>query len=273
MVESWDESQIKLVTEVLPHVAAQLRASLSNMHGALKCLGTADGNNTPGGPYAAILNQSYYRLLRLVNNLSAAPMLSSDTLFETKNVELVEWLSDLCRQAEVPAEVSGLSLRFETELRCHIVQIHPEHMERLVWNLLSNAFKFTPAGGTVTVTLHKVGGQLLLGVSDTGCGIPQEQQETVFERYLHADLSHPTQGGLGLGLPLCRRIAQGHGGRLLLHSHAGEGTSVSVAIPDRRAAVDTVQDVPFRYAGGFQAVMMELSDALPYQAYAEKHLD
>lgn len=275
VVGQYDENQIRLLTEVLPQVASQLRGSLSNIHGALHCMArTGNGEySADANRNMAILNQSYYRVLRVVNNLTAAPLLAEDTPFELENVEIVEWLDNLCRQAQPLAEVAGIHLSFQTELRSHALAIHPEYMERLVWNLLSNALKFTPENGEVTVSLRKSGRQMLLSVADTGCGIPEERQEDVFERYLHTDHMDSLPHGLGLGLPLCRRIAQGHGGRLLLQSRIDHGTVVTVSLPDRCVETNVVRDVPFQYAGGFQPVMMELSDALPYQAFQEKYLD
>ena len=83
----------------------------------------------------------------------------------------------------------------------------------------------------------------------------------------------PLPHGLGLGLSLCRCFAARQGGNLLLQSEAGKGTTVTVSLPAEHCGVHRVQDVPFHYAGGFQPVMMELSDALPYQGYKEKYLD
>ena len=78
--------------------------------------------------------------------------------------------------------------------------------------------------------------------------------------------------GLGLGLPLCRRIAEGHGGRMVLDSRPDQGTSVTLALPDEMAE-DTVEDVQFDYAGGFQPALVGLAAALPYQAFLQKHSD
>ena len=114
---------------------------------------------------------------------------------------------------------------------------------------------------------------MLLSVSDNGCGISEELRETVFDRYLHFQRMDPLPHGLGLGLPLCRRIAEGHGGRLMLRSAEGEGTTVTVSLPQKRSADGGVRDVPFHYAGGFQSVLMELSDALPYRAFRARHRD
>ena len=268
-----ENKEEKLLNEILPNVAAQLRGSLGNIHVAMQHLAPTGGEDTAAERDLAIINQSYYRLLRVVNNLSAAPMLLQTDTIQLQNVELVSWLDGLCRQAQPLAEEAGLELTFSCALPHHIVGIHKEHLARLVWNLLSNAIKFTSRGGKVTVSLRVAGSQVLLSVEDNGCGIKEELQETVFDRYLHAQRMDPLPHGLGLGLPLCRRIAEGHGGRLLLQSREGEGTTVTCALPDRRAKCDVVRDVPFDYAGGFQTVLVELADALPYGAFRPRHID
>lgn len=267
-----DEQQAKLLNEILPNVASQIRGSLGNMHAAMRHLAPGE-NDEALRKDQAIFAQSYYRMMRLVNNLSAAPMLLETTPFLTANAELVEWLGGLCRQAQPLAEVAGITLTFSCDMSSHVAAIHKGHLTRLVWNLLSNALKFTPAGGSITVSLRVSGSQILLRVADTGCGIREDLQETVFDRYLHPDQMDPQPHGLGLGLPLCRRIAQGHGGQLLLESREGTGTTVTAVLPDRRSPEGVVRDVPFHYAGGFQPVLMELSDALPYGAFTPEHLD
>ena len=263
----------ELLNEILPNVASQLRGPLGNMHVAILRMKNSCEENEAAERNMAILSQSYYRAMRLVNNLSAAPMLTETAPFLTANVELVAWVDELVRQTQPLAEEAGVEVRFETELRHHSVAIHKNHMERLFWNLMSNALKFTPRGGSVTVTVRLSGKQVLLEVTDTGCGISEELQETVFDRYLHPQRMDPQPHGLGLGLPLCRRIAEGHGGRLMLQSRVGQGTTVTVALPDRKSLSGVVKDVAFHYAGGFQPVLMELSDALPYGAFRARHID
>lgn len=267
-----DENEVKLLSEILPHVAAQLRGSLSNMRAAVDHL-VPERDTEAGEKELAIFQQSYYRMMRLSSNLASAPMLLETEQFATKNVEWVSWLDELCRQAQPLAEEAGVELTFDCRMNAHVAAMHPAYMERLVWNLLSNAVKFTPRGGNVTVTLRSSGKQLLLSVADTGCGISEELQETVFDRYLHTQRMDPQPHGLGLGLPLCRRIAEGHGGRLVLQSAEGKGTTVTVSLPDRRNDGDALRDVAYHYAGGFQSVLMELSDALPYKAFRARHID
>ncbi len=267
------QEELRLLGEVLPNVASQMRGMLGNLYAAMQSAAPVMEKEPSLAQDREIMQQSYYRLLRLVNNLSSASMLLESDAFSLRNIEIVEWLDNLCRQAQPLAEAAGIDLVFSCDMGSHVVAVHPEMLERLVWNLLSNALKFTPQGGKITLSLRRGGGQLLLAVSDTGCGISEELQETVFDRYLHTARQDPQPHGLGLGLPLCRRIAQGHGGRLMLSSQVGRGTTVTAALPDRRSASCEARDVAFQYAGGFQPVLMELSDALPYTVFRPENLD
>lgn len=275
MDRRWTDNEITLLSQVMPHIAEQMRPSLTNLHLAITRLVPPElrDGDAETDTVAAVTSQSYFRLLRLINNLSCAPQLLEDTPFLTENTEIVSFFDTLCRQAQVPAAEAGISFVYHIEPASLIVAIDREQTEHLFWNLLSNAFKFTPAGGTVTVTVKHAGEQMLLSVSDTGCGITEELMPTVFDRWLHAERTDPSPHGLGLGLPLCRNIALRHGGRLLLRSEAGSGTTVTAALPCRRNTGDVVRDVDFDYAGGFQRVLLELADALPYGAYRQKHLD
>ena len=255
--------EVQLLTKTLPGIAAQLRGTLANMHAALSSGDTPD---------ACILRQSYYRLLRTVTNLTDASLLAEDSPLPKQDTDLVLFIDDLCRQAQPLLEQCGLTLCADLRPRHLIMGFSGTYTARIFWNLLSNAAKFTPAGGQVRVTLLQQGSQALLQVSDTGCGIAPELQDTVYDRIFHGGRMDPPPHGLGLGLGLCRCFARRQGGSLLLRSTPGQGTCVTVSLPAQRCGV-AVQDVPFHYAGGFQPVMMELSDALPYTGFAEKNLN
>lgn len=264
----------RLLNEVLLHVAAQLRTALGGMHIAVGRLAPPDRRDRDAvlDRDAALLNHNYYSLLRLANNLSNAPMLLSDEPLLKENTDMVEWLAGLCRQAEPLFALRHVTLTLQCAAEHHTAAIHRDCLEQAVWNLLSNALKFTPDGGSVTVTLRLGRRQVLLAVSDTGCGIPAGNMETVFDGYLHPERLAVLPGGLGLGLPLCRRIAEGHGGRLLLDSREGQGTTVTLALPDETAG-DMVEDVTFDYAGGFQPALVGLADGLPFGAFLQRHSD
>ena len=266
--------QVRLLNEVLLHVSAQLRTALGGMHIAVSRLAPPERRDTDAAldRDAALLNRNYYALLRLSNNLSNAPMLLDDAPLTRENTDIVTWLDGLCRQAAPLFALRNVALTFQCSAAHHGAAINRVCLEQAVWNLLSNALKFTAEGGAVTVSLRFERRQVLLAVTDTGCGISAEDMEMVFDSYLHPERLAVLPSGLGLGLPLCRRIAEGHGGRLVLNSREGHGTTVTLALPDELAE-DVVEDVAFDYTGGFQPALVGLADGLPFEAFLQKHSD
>ena len=266
--------QVRLLNEVLLHVSAQLRTALGGMHVADSRLAPPERRDADAAldRDAALLNRNYYALLRLSNNLSNAPMLLDDAPLTKENTDIVTWLDGLCRQASPLFALRNVALTFQCSAAHHGAAINRVCLEQAVWNLLSNALKFTAEGGAVTVSLRFERRQVLLAVTDTGCGINAEDMEMVFDGYLHPERAAALPSGLGLGLPLCRRIAEGHGGRLVLNSRVGHGTTVTLALPDELAE-DVVEDVAFDYTGGFQPALVGLADGLPFEAFLQKHSD
>ena len=261
-----DREQLQMMADFLPSVAASLRSPLDSLHLAAQGLIAKTGAN---GPEAAILRQSCFKMLRLVNNMSLAPLLADDLPFYLTTADLTALMTKLYQQCSALAEMAGIKLTLQCDEGMLPSAIHREYLERALWNLISNAFKFTPEGGDVTLRVEKSGKTALLSVSDTGSGISPELMETVFNRCLHTDRQDPQPHGLGLGLLIARRVAEGHGGRLLLESREGVGTTVTLALPLRRAQQEVLRQPIFDYAGGFSPALLELSDALPFQAFLD----
>lgn len=195
----YSEAEKQMLREVLPGIAVQLRGALANIHGALGRLAPERLRDRDTGTdrSAAILCQSYYKILRVVNNLSDAPMLAEDKPLDTENVELVELLEGLCRQGQVLAELLDLRLVFTCRDRAHVIAANRELLERLFWNLVSNAMKFTPPGGTIEVALRTGPDCVLLCVKDSGPGIPQDKLERLFDRWQHSNMDLPVHGWPG----------------------------------------------------------------------------
>ncbi len=107
-----------------------------------------------------------------------------------------------------------------------------ERLRQLVWNLVENALRYTPAGGTVTVSLRRRGPVAELTVADTGIGIEPEHLPHIFERFYRADTGRSrAAGGTGLGLSIVRQITEAHGGQVRVRSTPGEGSTFTVALP------------------------------------------
>ena len=175
---------------------------------------------------------------------------------------------------EYAAELLGLTLEFKSDAPSRIIAMDAVRVERLLLNLLSNAFKFTPRGGTVTVEVRVLPASVELRVSDTGCGIAPEKMETLFDRYRRLNYPDGTKRGLGLGLPICRKIAQDHGGTLVVLSREGAGTTVVATLENKRTPMITMETFfDSDYSGGFNRTQLELADALPKEAFLSKLTD
>lgn len=252
---------------LFPAIAAQIREALSTLHLAfMQAVPPQAREQDPElDRRAAAVDQSYYRILRLANLFSAAA-LSPEVPPALENRDLVELVGDLCDRAGDLAQSLGLEVRFSCALPRHVCAVDPRQLEQLLFHLLSNAFKFTPAGGAVTVELWTRGDRVCLSVTDTGDGIPPERIATLFDRYLHPDRQDPPPHGLGLGLTVCRQIAERHGGVIMAESAVGQGARFTVSLPDRQVE-GAVSDVPFDYAGGFNPTLLALADALPAESF------
>jgi len=262
------EQEQKFLASLFPNVAAQLRVPLGNLYlSAAQLVPAAVRENDPRlDQKAAIMDKSYYQMLRLINNLSMAAYLTDETPLPVQDRDIVDLVGDVCDKAGDLAGNLGLNLRFICAPESHICAVAQEATEQLLYHLLSNAFKFTPAGGTVSVELRFSGKRILLSVSDTGCGISPERLPTLFDRYLQAGQMDLPVHGLGLGLPLCQSIAKRQGGTLMAESRVGEGSRFTLSLPDRQVG-GSVSDVPFDYAGGFNRTLLALADALPAKAF------
>jgi two-component system phosphate regulon sensor histidine kinase PhoR len=113
-----------------------------------------------------------------------------------------------------------------------LVRGDEDRLDQLLMNLLHNAIKFSPSGGTVTVTSDERPGDVAISVADRGMGIPRKDQARVFERFYKVDRARQRGlGGTGLGLSIARHIVEAHGGRIWLESSVGRGSTFSFSIP------------------------------------------
>lgn len=258
---------------LLPQAAAQLRGALSTLYFAANRLAPSFARERDAAldAKAALVDQSYYQLIRLVNNLSSAHYLTGDPL-PLRDRDIVEFVTDIFAKASSLAPLRGLETRLVCAAERHLCAFCPDALEQLLYQLLSNAFKFTPPGGMITVKLCLEEKRKLvsLTVEDTGEGIPQEQLARLFNNYHQTERPAPPPQGLGLGLALCWGIARGHGGAITGESYQGKGSRFVFSMPDRLSASTApvpLSDVPFDYSGGFNHTLMALSDAMPPQAF------
>jgi two-component system OmpR family sensor kinase len=150
----------------------------------------------------------------------------------TETFPLADLVEDLIDLHQAEAESAGVRLQAQIEAPA-LVRGSPERLRRLIENLLSNALRFSPPGGTVTLGLRHLKGLARLWVADQGPGIPPHQRDRVFERFWQADAARAGAEHHGLGLSIAQAIAQAHGGQLRAEEASGGGCRMVLELPLR----------------------------------------
>src|SRR5262249_43048900 len=127
----------------------------------------------------------------------------------------------------------GNALETHVDERLGQIQADERKIRQVVLNLLSNSIKFTPEGGRIEVTVRPSDGSIEISVKDTGIGISPEDQEAAFEEFRQVGRSDKKAEGTGLGLTLCRKFIELHGGRIWVKSEVGQGSTFTFTIPVR----------------------------------------
>ena len=184
-------------------------------------------------------------LLRLVKQLlDVSRFEAGGGRLEPRAVSLNRLVSDLERAFHVLAVQREIDFRVEREPELpDEVFWDPDRINEVLGNLLSNAFKFTPHGGTVELFLERLDDDaVLMRVHDTGAGIPPEQLPRIFDKFYQADNQRAARAaGSGLGLAIAKQIVEAHGGSILCESTPGVGTTFSIALPVRVTGRHTAQ--------------------------------
>jgi signal transduction histidine kinase len=218
--------------EFVALISHDLRTPLTSIMGYLEL--TLEGGNLSEEQhrYLDIVDRNAARLLRLVNDLLFVARFEAGQLdLEPGELDLAAVVRQSVTEAEPRAAAGGIELTCEAS-DVAAVQADRGRMFQLLDNLVSNAIKFTPAGGDVRVSLSPVNGVVRLEVSDTGIGIAPAEQKRLFERFFRASTASDQQiPGTGLGLYIARAIVEAHGGSIAVRSELGEGTSFCVELP------------------------------------------
>lgn len=183
-------------------------------------------------------------IIRLVNDIISLKKAELDTL-KRQAVSLAALARACLRSAEVTAHKTGLQLELLCPPDLPNVWGDPERLGEVFDNLIGNAIKFSPTGGTIVVHLYQDGAYVRVDVTDEGIGIPADKIDLVWERFYQIDGSTRRRfGGTGLGLTIVRRIVQAHEGKVWATSQEGKGSTFSfmipIYIPDQMASLETL---------------------------------
>jgi PAS domain S-box-containing protein len=148
-----------------------------------------------------------------------------------RRVDILKLLQHVGSEMSVVASSNGQTLKVELPESLPLPWADEDRLRQITQNLLVNATKFTPEGGTITLRAKEQNGSLIIEVQDTGYGIPEEEQRRLFRPYHRQIGDREHLSGLGLGLALCKNLVQLHGGRIWVKSEEGKGATFSFSIP------------------------------------------
>ena len=219
-----------LKTDFFSNVSHEIKTSLAIIQNYAELLNREDLSAEKRMEYTENILQATQRLSGLITNMLKLNKLEKQAIQpQPQPFDVCAQLCECALQFEELWEKKEIELEVDMDER--VIISADEQLLELVWtNLLSNAMKFTPAGGTVAITQTTEEGSVVVTVSDTGCGMDEETMKHIFEKFYQGDTSHATEGN-GLGLALVQRILQMSDGSITAASEPGKGTAFTVRLP------------------------------------------
>ncbi len=231
-----------LQRQFLADVSHELRTPLTIMLSSLDLVGTV-GATDPDFQARALadLRVEAERMARMVTQLLLLARTDAGAAATSEPLLIVDLLVDVCRQARPSENAAGLTCPELSSLEGAVVWGNADYLKQLFLILLDNAFKYTPAHGSVQLRADLAGEDVQVSVIDTGIGISAADLPRIFDRFYRAANARSSRG-MGLGLAIARRLVEQHGGHIEVTSEEGRGSCFTVTLPLLNAA--SLRDEP-----------------------------
>ncbi len=218
---------------LVANVSHELKAPLASVRGYSELMLDGYIDEKEKDKYLKTILDNSVHLSRLVDDLLTLSHLESGQLSLERSEVSVEALARWSFESVAPrGEAKGISLNLELEQPMPVLYGDRHRLHEVLVNLLENAIEYTASGGNVTLSVKTFDSQLIMEVSDTGRGIPQEELQYIFERFYKVDKSRRrSEKGSGLGLAIARQLVELHGGEIEVESEAGKGSTFRVFLP------------------------------------------
>lgn len=234
------EETARMRQELVNMLTHDLRSPLTTIQGCFDMLGEGmlGELNDRGERMIKVADRNGARMMGLINDLLDVEKMKSGMMtIDQTEVELKEVFNEVSQNVSDWANEHDLKLDIsKTDL---VVRADQEKLIRVLFNLIGNAIKFSPKGGTISVKAEQNEDYARITVSDEGRGIPKEAIGSIFERFQQVKDEHAGKGGSGLGLAICQSIVQLHGGRIWVESEVGRGSNFVFLIPLVNKCSDT----------------------------------
>tara|TARA_R100000027_G_scaffold7932_4_gene6002 strand:- start:23659 stop:26268 length:2610 start_codon:yes stop_codon:yes gene_type:complete len=233
-----------LKTNFFSNITHELRTPLTLILGPVETI-LKKSQDLPDQVHENLLlaQRNALRLLKLINDLlDLTRMEQGENVLSLRHFKVGPYLLGIIDSVRHLGLSKGVSIQLKEGSATDTLEADPSKLEKIVLNLLTNAIKFTPRHGVITVEWKKDGEFICISVSDTGVGIPQENIEKIFDRFYQVggESGSPSQG-VGIGLALVKELVEQHGGRLEVFSESGEGSTFTFNLPASAESEETVQ--------------------------------
>lgn len=216
--------------EFTANVSHELKTPLQSISGYSELIQCGLAKPEDVQPFAKRIYDETQRLIRLVEDIINLSRLDEGGGYEPRQMDLYDTAREVVRDLQTVATDKQVQLTLEGTA-AEITGV-PELARGIVYNLCDNAIKYNRPGGSVSVTVSGENEGVLLTVKDTGIGIPEEEQDRIFERFYRVDKSRSKEvGGTGLGLSIVKHAALVMGAQIQLESRLGQGTTIQVSFP------------------------------------------
>ena len=225
----------RLKTELIATVSHDLKSPLNVIRGYATLLDMRDLVKGDGRRYVEMISRAVVNMQQLIDDLLDLARIESGIGLNLQPCEADEIIKGVVEQMSGQADAKRIDMRLELSSALPRVVADPDRLHQVVANLVSNAIKYTPEGGQVTVRAAPRDGSLLIEVEDTGIGIPPDAQPRVFEKFFRVRTPETEHiEGTGLGLAIVKSLVEAHGGQVWLRSAPGQGSTFSFTMPVAR---------------------------------------
>lgn len=255
-----------LITDFFINISHEIKTPINIIYTAIQTtemyLGNYnDRNIAKCKEYIKTMKQNCFRMIRLVNNLLDITRFDSGFIkLNRKNNDIVRVVEDITQSVAVYVKSKDIELIFDTNVEEKITAFDEDKIERIMLNLLSNAFKYSPVGGKIEVNFEEQGNSVIISVKDNGEGISKESLDIIFERFGQANrsLSRKHEGS-GIGLYLVKSFVEMHNGSINVNSVEGEGTEFTIVLPIKIVEEDSCKSTSL-FETNIERINIEFSD-------------
>jgi len=221
----------KFRRQLTADIAHELRTPLTVIEGTVD--GIIDGVFQPNAEHLCSIKEQTALLTHLISDLRDISLAESGQLkLNLSLTDMVELVRRLVSNYTINAQEKNVGINLEEGLQIPDIKVDTVRMEQVISNLLTNAIRHTPSGGSITVSVRRDDEKLVISVADTGEGIDSEDLPYIFERFYRSGRSRSRkEGGTGLGLAIVKQMVEAHGGKVWAESESGIGSKFNILLP------------------------------------------